>query len=129
MQISYVVTARLMSTFVFASLIVRNLFLNPKFHASSIYCYWTDQFVANLVCPKPQGHVFSSHGSNQVRLMIGITGRMREIILPLLRMMLFYHASYSFINTVRISRVQTRGRTVRNISPISENLLKNDHFM
>ena len=56
-QISFAVTAKLISAFVFATLIVQSLFLNPKFKASSLL----------LVCVrpgrKPRRQVFSWRGS------------------------------------------------------------------
>ena len=58
-QISFAVTAKLISIFVFATQIVKFLyFLNPKFPASShLLCLY------NLVCFGPFQMVFSLHGS------------------------------------------------------------------
>ena len=49
-QISFAVTAKLISVFVFATWIVQSLFyLNPKFQASSYLCGFTAWFVSDLV--------------------------------------------------------------------------------
>ena len=50
-QISFAVTAKLISTFIFATRIVQSLFyLNPKFQESSyILCDCTARFVSDLV--------------------------------------------------------------------------------
>ena len=49
-QISFAVTAKLISAFFFATRIIRSLFfLNPKFQASSIFCGCTARFVSDLV--------------------------------------------------------------------------------
>ena len=65
-QISFAVTAKLISTFVFATRIVQSLyFLNPKFQASSHLLG-----LYSLVCVgpglKPRGPVFSQRGSKKV---------------------------------------------------------------
>ena len=62
-QISFAVTAKLVSAFVFATQIVQSLyFLNPKFQASSHL-----QWLYSLVCVgpgrKPRRPVFSERGS------------------------------------------------------------------
>ena len=62
-QISPVVTAQLISAFVFATEIVRSLhFLNLKFQASS-YLLWLHSPVCVGPCQKPRRPVFSRHGS------------------------------------------------------------------
>ena len=68
MQISFAVTtAKLISTFVFATQIVQSLyFLNPKFQASS-YLMW----LYSLVCVGPRIPVFSQRGSYWKKLKIG----------------------------------------------------------
>ena len=49
-QISFTITVKLISTFVFATRIVQFLyFLNSKFQASNIFCGYTDRFVWDLV--------------------------------------------------------------------------------
>ena len=49
-QISFAVTAKLISAFVIAARIVKSLyFLNPKFQASAIFCCCTAWFVSDLV--------------------------------------------------------------------------------
>ena len=65
-QISFAVTAKLISAFVFATRIVQSLFyLNPKFQASSHI-----QSLYSPVCVrpgrKPRRPVFSQRGSNDV---------------------------------------------------------------
>ena len=66
-QISFAVTAKLISAFVFATQIIQSLFfLNPKFQASS-YLLWLYSPVCHVcVGPgrKPRRPVFSQRGSN-----------------------------------------------------------------
>ena len=63
-QISFAVTAKLISTFVFASRIVQSLyFLNPKFHASR-HLQWLYSPVCIGPGQKPRRPVFSQRGSN-----------------------------------------------------------------
>ena len=62
-QISFAVTAKLISAFVFASLIVESLFfLNPKFQASS-HLLWLYRPFCVRPGRKPQRPVFSQRGS------------------------------------------------------------------
>ena len=50
MQISFAVTAKLISLFVFATWIVQSLFyLNPNFKPLAIFCGFTAWFVSDLV--------------------------------------------------------------------------------
>ena len=63
-QISFAVTAKLISVFVFATRIVQSLyFLNPKFQASS-HLLWSYSLVCVGPCRKPRRPVFSQRGSN-----------------------------------------------------------------
>ena len=63
MQISFTVTAKLISAFVFTTRIVQSLyFLNPKFQASS-YLLWLYSLVCIGPGRKPQRPVFSQRGS------------------------------------------------------------------
>ena len=63
-QISFAVTAKLISTFVFATGIVQSLyFLNPNFQVSSHFL-WLYSPVCVGPGPKPQRLVFSERGSN-----------------------------------------------------------------
>ena len=63
-QISFAVTAKLISAFVFAAWIVQSLFfLNPKFHASS-HLLWLYSPVCVGPGRKPRRPVFSERGSN-----------------------------------------------------------------
>ena len=64
-QISFTVTAKLISAFIFTTWIVQSLFyLNPKFQASSILLW-----VYSLVCVGPgRKPVFSQRGSYHVLL-------------------------------------------------------------
>ena len=62
-QISFAVTPKLISTFVFATWIVQFLYyLNPKFQASCLFCGCTARFVWDLV-RNPEEPVFSQRGS------------------------------------------------------------------
>ena len=62
-QISFAVTAKLISAFVFATRIVQSLyFLNPKFHASS-HLLWLYSPVCVGPGRKPQRLFFSERGS------------------------------------------------------------------
>ena len=62
-QISFAVTAKLISAFVFATWIVQFLyFLNPEFHASS-HLLWLYRPVCVGPGRKPQRQVFSERGS------------------------------------------------------------------
>ena len=62
-QISFVVTAKLISTFVYATCIVQSLnYLNPKFQASS-YLLWLYSPVCGGPGRKPRRPVFSERGS------------------------------------------------------------------
>ena len=62
-QISFAVTAKLISTFVFATRIVQSLyFLNPKFQASS-HLLWLCSSVCVGPTRKPRRPVFSQRGS------------------------------------------------------------------
>ena len=62
-QISFAVTAKLISAFVFATRIVQSLyFLNPKFQASS-YLVWLYSLVCVGPGRKPRRPVFSQQGS------------------------------------------------------------------
>ena len=62
-QISFAVTAKLISAFVFATRIVQSLFfLNPKFQASS-HLLWLYRQVCVGPGRKPQRPVFSQRGS------------------------------------------------------------------
>ena len=62
-QISFAVTSKLISAFVFASRIVQSLyFLNPKFQASS-HLLWLYSLVCVGPGPKPRKTVFSQRGS------------------------------------------------------------------
>ena len=68
-QISFAVTAKLISAFVFATQIVQFLFyLNPKFQASS-YILWLHSPVCVGPGRKPRRPVYSERGSNY----LGIT--------------------------------------------------------
>ena len=63
MQISFVVTAKLISVFVFATRIVQSLFfLNPKFQVSS-HSMWLPSLVCVGPVWKPRRPVFSERGS------------------------------------------------------------------
>ena len=63
MQISFAVTTKLISAFVFATRIVRSLFfLNPKFQASN-YLLWYYSLVCVGPGRKPRRPVFSQRGS------------------------------------------------------------------
>ena len=63
-QISFAVTAKLISVFVFATLIVQSLyFLNPEFQASS-HLLWLYSSVCVRPGRKPRRPVFSQLGSN-----------------------------------------------------------------
>ena len=63
-QISFVITAKLISAFVFATRIVQFLFyLNPKFQASSHFL-WLYSPVYVGPCQQPRRSVFSQRGSN-----------------------------------------------------------------
>ena len=63
-QISFAVTAKLISAFVFATQIVQSLyFLNPKFQASS-HLLWLYSPVYVGPGRKPRRPVFSQRGSN-----------------------------------------------------------------
>ena len=63
MQISFAVTAKLISAFVFATWIVQSLyFLNPKFQASS-HLLWLYSPVCVGPGRKPRRQVFSQRGS------------------------------------------------------------------
>ena len=67
-QISFAVTPKLISAFVFASRIVQSLyFLNPKFQASS-HLLWLYSLVCVGPGRKPQRPIFSRHGLH--RLMV-----------------------------------------------------------
>ena len=62
-QISFAVTAKLISAFVFAILIVQSLyFLNPKFQVSS-HLLWLYRSVCVRPVQKPRRPVFSQRGS------------------------------------------------------------------
>ena len=62
-QISFVVTAKLISAFVFATKMVQSLyFLNTKFQASS-YLVWVYSLVCVRPDRKPRRPVFSQRGS------------------------------------------------------------------
>ena len=62
-QISFAVTAKLISVFVFATRIVQSLyFLNPKFQASS-HLLWLYSLVCVRPGQKPRKPVFSQRGS------------------------------------------------------------------
>ena len=62
-QISFMVTAKLISAFVSATWMVQSLFLiNPKFQASS-HLLWQDSLVCVIPSQKPQRPVFSQGGS------------------------------------------------------------------
>ena len=62
-QISFAVTVKLISAFVFATLIVQSLFyLNPKFQASS-HLLWLYSLVCVGPGQKPRRPVFSQRGS------------------------------------------------------------------
>ena len=64
-QISFAVTAKLISAFVFATRIVQSLyFLNPKFQVSS-HLVWLYSPVCVEPVPKPRRPVFSERGSYQ----------------------------------------------------------------
>ena len=64
-QISFAVTAKLISAFVFATPIVQSLyFLNPKFQASS-HLLWLYMLVCVGTGGKPRRPVFSQGGSNE----------------------------------------------------------------
>ena len=64
MQISFAVTAKLISAFVFATRIVQSLyFLNPKFQASS-HLLWLCSPICVGPGRKPRRPVFSQRGSN-----------------------------------------------------------------
>ena len=66
MQISFAVTAKLISTFVFATWIVQFLyFLNPKFPVSS-HLLWLHSPVCVGPGRKPRRPVFSQRGSNKL---------------------------------------------------------------
>ena len=66
-QINFAVTAKLISVFVLAILIVQSLcFLNPKFQASS-RLLWLHSLLCVGPGRKPQRPVFSQQGSNKVR--------------------------------------------------------------
>ena len=76
-QISFAVTAKLISAFVFATRIVQSLYyLNPKFQASS-HLLW----LYSLVCVgpgwKPQRPVFSQRGSYYLSLIVKKTLSLR----------------------------------------------------
>ena len=67
-QISFAVTAKLISAFVFATRIVRSLyFLNMEFHASS-HLLWLYSSVYVGTGQKPRRPVFSERGSNYILL-------------------------------------------------------------
>ena len=67
-QISFPVTAKLISAFVFATQIVQSLyFLNPKFQASS-HLLWLHSPVCIEPGRKPRRPVFSERGSYQTRI-------------------------------------------------------------
>ena len=69
-QISFAVTAKLISAFVFATRIVQSLnYLNPKFQASS-YLLWLYSPVCVGPDRKPRRPVFSQQGSNYILLLI-----------------------------------------------------------
>ena len=73
-QISFAVTAKLISAFVFATLIVQIIyFLNPKFQAYS-HLMWLYSPVCVGPGRKPRRPVFSQRGSNQY----GLTGQHRS---------------------------------------------------
>ena len=62
-QISFPVTAKLISAFVFATRIVQSLFfLNPKFQATS-HLLWLHSPLGVRPGPKPRRPVFSQRGS------------------------------------------------------------------
>ena len=62
-QISFAVTAKLISAFVFATRIVQSLFyLNPKFHGSN-HLVWLYSPVCVRLGRKPRRPVFSQRGS------------------------------------------------------------------
>ena len=62
-QISFAVTTKLISAFVFATWIVQSLYcLNPKFQASS-HLLWLYSLVCVEPCRKPRRPVFSQRGS------------------------------------------------------------------
>ena len=66
-QISFAVTAKLISAFVFATWIVQSLyFLNPKFLASS-NLLWVYSLVCVRPFRKPRRPVFSQRGSNIIK--------------------------------------------------------------
>ena len=76
-QISFAVTAKLISAFVFATRIVQFLFyLNPKFQASS-HILWLCSPVCVGPGRKPRRPVFSERGSNYVFINVS----MRELVL------------------------------------------------
>ena len=66
-QISFAVTAKPISVFVFATQIVQYLYyLNPKFQASS-YLMWLYSLVCVGPGRKPRRPVFSERGSNHTK--------------------------------------------------------------
>ena len=66
-QVSFAVTAKLISAFVFATRIVQSLyFLNPKFQASR-HILWLCSLVCVGLCRKPRRPVFSQRGSYVLR--------------------------------------------------------------
>ena len=73
-QISFAVTAKLISVFVFPIRIVQSLyFLNPKFQASS-YLLWLYSLVCVVPGWKPRRPVFSQGGSNNITTYILCSG-------------------------------------------------------
>ena len=79
--ISFAVTAKLISAFVFATRIVQSLyFLNPKFQASG-HLLWLYSPVCVRTARKPRRPLFSQRGSNVVQLMFLKQTRRRNVTL------------------------------------------------
>ena len=77
-QISYAVTAQLISAFVFATQIAQSLFfLNPKFQASSHFL-WLYSPVCVGPGRKSRRPVFSQRGSHLLRIQLSITSHKRH---------------------------------------------------
>ena len=81
-QISFAVTAKLISAFVFATLIVQSLyFINTTFQASS-YLLWLYSLVCVGPGRKPRRPVFSQRGSNAVTILPKTHYRIRVLFKP-----------------------------------------------
>ena len=110
-QIIFVVTAKLISAFVFATLIVQSLyFLNTKFQASS-HLLWLYSLVCVGTGRKPRRPVFSQRGSyhlahvHQIHLHIPLN----QVLYFFYRSVLMFYPCSTLFNCPWVNRNQNQG--------------------